>query len=298
MELTRADVFQQHRGLVFTIAYDITGSVADAEDVTQETYLRWQSADAEVADGRAYLATIAANQARNFLRTSARRREDYIGPWLPEPLITGASRDDAPDDPERIALQADAVSTALLVMLQRLSDDERIGFLLKEVFDFPYPMIAAVLRRSEPATRQLVHRARGRVQNRPPRNEVSAAEHRRVVDQFLRAASTGDVETLLGTLAPDVVLVSDGGGNATSALRPVVGAEKTARFVLGLAEKHGSTSVAVPTELNGLDAVLFAEHAAITTTFQFDVADGLLQAIYVVRNPVKLRHLQAPPREG
>ncbi|WP_423920685.1 RNA polymerase sigma factor SigJ [Frigoribacterium sp. 2-23] len=303
MELTRDAVFRQHRGLVFTIAYDITGSVSDAEDVAQETYLRWRSADADVTNGRAYLATIAANQARNALRSTERRREDYVGPWLPEPVPTGVSSgsggDDPAADPEQAAIRAEAVSTALFVVLQSLGDDERVGFLLREVFDFPYPEVAAVLGRSEAATRQLVHRARARVRDRPARNEPDTSEHRRVVGEFMRAASSGDVDALLGVLAPDVVLISDGGGKATSATRPVTGAEKTSRFVLGLAEKYGATSIAVPVEFNGLEAVLFEEHGIITTTFQFDVRDGLVQGIFVVRNPDKLGHLVTPaPRYG
>jgi RNA polymerase sigma-70 factor (ECF subfamily) len=297
VEVTREQLFQRHRGLVFTIAYDITGSVTEAEDVTQETYLRWRSAGADVLDGRAYLAAIAANQARNALRTNERRREDYVGGWLPEPLLTGTPHGTRADDPEESAMRADAVSTALLVVLQSLGDDERVGFLLREVFDFPYGEIAAVLGRSEAATRQLVHRARGRVRSRPPRNAISTVEHGRVVDEFITAASTGDVEALLGLLSPDVTLLVDGGGKATAALRPIIGAEKTVRFVLGLAEKYGRASIAVPAELNGLDAVLFAEHDTITTTFQFDVAAGLVQNIYIVRNPDKLRHLQELPHD-
>jgi RNA polymerase sigma-70 factor (ECF subfamily) len=296
--MTREQLFDRHRGLVFTIAYDITGSVTEAEDVAQETYLRWRTADADVRDGRAYLAAIAANLARNALRATARRREDYVGGWLPEPLATAPSAGAPADDPEQSAMRADAVSTALLVVLQSLGDDERVGFLLREVFDFPYGEIASVLDRSEAATRQLVHRARGRVRSRPPRNAVSPAEHGRVVERFLAAARTGDVEALLGLLSPGVTLLVDGGGKATAALRPIVGPERAVRFLLGLAEKHGRTSVAVPVELNGLGAVLFAEHDAITTSFQFDVADGVVQGVYIVRNPDKLRHLQALPRDA
>lgn len=292
MELTREAVFAQHRGLVFTIAYDITGSVADAEDVTQETYLRWTSADADVLDPRAYLAAVAANQARNALRSTVRRREDYVGPWLPEPLLTRVDGGAQVDGPEQAAERADAVSTALLVVLQSLGDDERVGFLLKEVFDLPYPEIARVLGRSEPATRQLVHRARGRVRDRVHRKQVHAGEHRRVVERFLHAAGTGDVQSLLGLLAPDVVLTSDGGGKANAARRPIVGVERTLRFLLGLAEKHAATAEAVPEELNGALGVLFYEDGAMTTAFQFDVADDLVRSVFIVRNPDKLRHLQ------
>jgi RNA polymerase sigma-70 factor (ECF subfamily) len=292
VELTRDEVFQQHRGLVFTIAYDITGSVADAEDVAQETYLRWLAADADIREPRAYLAKIAGNQARNALRASERRREDYVGPWLPEPLVTGTRRtDELPADPEHAAMTAEAVSTAMLVVLQSLTDDERAGFILREVFDFRYADVAEALGRSEAATRQLVHRAKSRVRERPVRNDVGSDEHRRVVEGFLRSAATGDIQSLLHLLAPDVVLLSDGGGRATSALRPIVGAEKTLRFVLGLAEKYGATSVPTLAELNGALGVLFSEHGEVTTVFQFEIARGLVQRIFVVRNPDKLSHL-------
>jgi RNA polymerase sigma-70 factor (ECF subfamily) len=293
LTLTRDAVFNDHRGLVFTIAYDITGSVSDAEDVTQETYLRWRRANASVVNGRAYLATVAANQARNALRTHERRREAYVGPWLPEPLLTERFPGDPHEgDPELSAIRADAVSMALLVVLQSLSDDERIGFVLRDVFDFSYPEIAALLDRSEPATRQLLHRARGRVHDRRRRNDVNVDEHHRVVRQFIDAAATGDIRALLAVLAPDVVLVADGGGKARAARRPINGAERTSRFVLGLAEKYGDASVALAMELNGVLAVLIWEEGVVTTTIQFEVWGRHVQGIFVMRNPDKLMHLQ------
>jgi RNA polymerase sigma-70 factor (ECF subfamily) len=293
LTLTRDAVFNDHRGLVFTIAYDITGSVSDAEDVTQETYLRWRRANASVVNGRAYLATVAANQARNALRTHERRREAYVGPWLPEPLLTERFPGDPQEgDPELSAIRADAVSMALLVVLQSLSDDERIGFVLRDVFDFSYPEIAALLDRSEPATRQLLHRARGRVQGRRRRNVVDVDEHHRVVRHFIDAAGTGDIQALLAVLAPGVVLIADGGGKARAARRPIVGAERTSRFVLGLAEKYGDASDALAMELNGVLAVLVWEEGVVTTTIQFDVSGRRVAGIFVMRNPDKLAHLQ------
>ncbi|CEA09774.1 ECF RNA polymerase sigma factor SigJ [Arthrobacter saudimassiliensis] len=303
----RDEDFVAHRRLLFAVAYDITGSVADAEDIVQETYLRWRAVPGDVANPRAYLARIAARQALNAVRTAERRREDYPGEWLPEPLLTGAG---APRlgpaaagsgaaggpaaDPEAAALTAAEVSTALLVVLQTLTGPERAAFLLREVFGFGYAEIAGALDAREPAARQLVHRARARVQARVPRNPPDPAEHRATVARFLAAASNGQVQGLLDVLAPDVVLISDGGGKATAALRPVTGPEKVARLMLGLAEKYGAGVEPFFLELNGLPAVAFREaDGSVTTVFQLSVAGGLVQGVYTLRNPDKLVRLQA-----
>ena len=283
--------FLAHRGLVFTIAYDVLGSVADAEDVVQETYLRWRTAPAPVADPRAYLARTASRQALNALRAVSRRREDYPGEWLPEPLPTGP---DAPaTNPEAAVLTAGEVSTAMLVLLQALTGPERAAFLLHEVFDFGYPEIAATLEAGEPAVRQMVHRARVRVRSGALRTAPDTGEHRAAVERFLAAAMTGQVQPLLDLLAPEVVLVSDGGGKANAALRPVLGPEKVARLMLGLAAKYGSGAFPEFLELNGLPAVAFREAGAVTTVFQLELSgDGRVQAVYAVRNPDKLLRLQ------
>lgn len=282
--------FLAHRAMVFTIAYDILGAVADAEDVVQETYLRWRAVEGPVANPRAYLARIASRQALNSLRTVARRREDYPGEWLPEPLPTGPERQAA--DPEAAVLTASEVSTAMLVLLQTLSGPERAAFILHEVFGFGYPEIAASLESGEPAVRQMVHRARTRLRSNGTRPEPDTGEHRAAVEHFLAATMTGQLQPLLDVLAPDVVLVSDGGGRASAALRPVHGPEKVARLMLGLAEKYGAVSVPVFVELNGLPAVAFREDGLVTTVFQLELADGRVQAVYAVRNPEKLVRLQ------
>ena len=283
--------FLAHRGMVFTIAYDITGMAADAEDVVQETYLRWREVREPVANPRAYLARTAARQALNLLRSTARRREDYPGEWLPEPLPTGAAAPAA--DPEAAALTANEVSTAMLVLLQSLSGPERAAFLLHEVFGFGYPEIAAALDAGEPAVRQMVHRARTRVRSGARRAVPDAGEHRAAVERFLAAAMTGRVRPLLEVLAPDVVLVSDGGGKASAALRPVHGAEKVARLLLGLAAKYGAGAVPEFVELNGLPAVAFREAGTVTTVFQVEISDsGSVLEVYAVRNPDKLIRLQ------
>ncbi|MCC9174819.1 RNA polymerase sigma factor SigJ [Arthrobacter sp. zg-Y179] len=287
---TRDSEFLKHRGMVFTIAYDVLGTVSDAEDVVQETYLRWRSVAEQVENPRAYLARIASHQALNSLRTASRRREDYPGEWLPEPLPTGAAR--LPADPEAAALTASEVSTAMLVLLQTLSGPERAAFILHEVFGFGYPEIAATLEMGEPAVRQTVHRARTRLRSGTPRTVPDTGEHRAAVERFLAATMTGQIQSLLDVLAPDVVLVSDGGGKVSAALRPVYGPEKVARLMIGLADKYGAGAVPEFVELNGLPAVAFREEGAVTTVFQLELVDGRVQAVFAMRNPDKLVRLQ------
>lgn len=293
----RDSQFLAHRPLVFTIAYDVLGTVADAEDVVQETYLRWREVPEPVSDPRAYLARIASRQALNLLRAAGRRREDYPGEWLPEPLPTGP--DARPGDPEAAVLTAGEVSTAMLVLLQTLTGPERVAFLLHEVFGFGYAEIAAILDAGQPAVRQMLHRARSRVRAGSPRTPADASEHRAAVERFLRAAMTGQVQSLMDLLAPGVVLVSDGGGKASAALRPVHGPEKVARLMLGLADKYGEGAVPEFIELNGLPAVAFREAGSVTTVFQLELAgDGAVQSVYAVRNPEKLVRLQGSSGES
>lgn len=296
----RDDAFLAHRGMVFTIAYDITGMAADAEDVVQETYLRWRKVREPVANPRAYLARAATRQALNLLRTAARRREDYPGEWLPEPLPTGASaRAYGEAGPEAAVLAAGEVSTALLVVLQTLSGPERAAFILHEVFDFGYPEIAAALDARQPAVRQLVHRARQRVRGAARGRQVpDAVEHGAVVERFMAAASTGRIQELLDLLAPDAVLISDGGGKARAALRPVHGPEKVARLLLGLAGQHGPGATASFPELNGLPAVAFSEAGTVTTAFSLHVVQGRVQAVFIMRNPDKLVRLRETDQRG
>lgn len=286
--------FLAHRGLVFTVAYDVTGTVTDAEDVVQETYLRWREVQGPVTNPRAYLARIAVRQALNAVRASARRREEYPGEWLPEPLPTGATAQAERFDPEIAALGADEVSTAMLVVLQQLSGPERAAFLLREVFGFGYEEVASALDASQPSVRQLVHRARGKVRRDVPRGAEAPgpAEHRAAVDRFLEAAATGRVQMLLDVLAPDVVLLSDGGGKASAARRPVYGPENVAALLMGLAAKYGPAAEPEYLELNGLPAVGFREDGVLTTVFQLNLREGQVHAVYAVRNPEKLLRLQ------
>ncbi|MCC3270756.1 RNA polymerase sigma factor SigJ [Arthrobacter gengyunqii] len=293
--VNRDDDFLAHRGMVFTIAYDILGAVTDAEDVVQETYLRWRTVGEPVRNPRAYLARIATRQALNAVRSAARRREDYPGEWLPEPLRTGAgSTGPANATPETAALTAAEVSTAMLVVLQTLSGPERAAFILHDVFGFGYPEIAEALEAEQPAVRQLVHRARERVETGRPRTRPDPAEHRAAVGRFLEATLTGSLQALLDVLSPEVVLRSDGGGKASAALNPVVGPEKVARLMLGLASKYAAGALPEFVELNGLPAVAFREDGNVTTVFQLSLVNGRVQGVYAMRNPDKLVHLQSP----
>ncbi|MBF4994949.1 RNA polymerase sigma factor SigJ [Arthrobacter gandavensis] len=287
----REQEFLAHRSLVFTIAYDVTGSVSDAEDVVQETWLRYSAISGAPVNPRAYLARIASRQALNAVRAAARRREEYQGEWLPEPLPTGQDAADA-YDPEASALTGADVSTAMLVLLQQLGGPERVALVLRDVFGFSYAEIAEMLDASQASVRQTVHRARERVRSGTRRNQPDKAEHRAAVERFLEAALTGQTHALLEVLAPEVVLHSDGGGKVSAARRPVYGQEKVAALLLGLAAKFGAGAAPEFIELNGLPAVAFREQGTVTTVFQLERQDGLVTGVFAMRNPDKLLHLQ------
>ncbi|MER7984148.1 RNA polymerase sigma-70 factor [Streptomyces noursei] len=273
--------FVAHRSLLFTVAYELLGSAADAEDVLQETWLRWAGVALDtVRDRRAYLVRIATRQALGQLRTRGRRKESYVGPWLPEPLLT------APDVAEDVEL-ADSVSMAMLLVLETLAPTERAVFVLREVFDLGYDEIAEAVDKSPAAVRQIAHRARAHVAARRPRGVTSAAETRRTVEAFQRAVATGDLQRLLDVLAPDVVLLTDGGGVVRAALVPVVGADQVAH-VLG---RIAAAATLRPTEVNGAPALVVRLGGEIDTVVALRIADGLVTGLYAVRNPEKLSHL-------
>jgi RNA polymerase sigma-70 factor (ECF subfamily) len=276
-ELAAARVFDEHRGLLFTVAYEMLGSAADAEDVVQETWLRWADVErGEVRDPRAYLVRIVTRLSLNRLRTLKRQRETYVGPWLPEPLLT------APDVADHVEL-ADSVSFAMLVVLETLSPLERAVFVLRDVFGFEYDEIASATDRTPAAVRQLASRARAHVAERRPRFEPSA-DAREVAERFFAAAATGDVQALLDVLSPDVVLLSDGGGKVKAALRPILGADKVARWLHGVvpADTELSYEWAVA---NGSPAVLLRIDGQLELVGSVLVIDGQVAEIYLVRNP-------------
>ncbi len=280
------DAFVAHRNLLFTVAYEMLGSAADAEDVLQETWLRWADVDpAEVRDERAYLVRITTRLSLNRIRTMARRREAYVGPWLPEPLLT------APDVADDVEL-ADSVSTAMLLVLETLTPTERAVFVLREVFDVPYDEIAEAVEKSPAAVRQIAHRARGHVEARRPRTSVSIAERTEVMDRFLAAAATGDIQGLMDVLAPDVVLLTDGGGVKKAALRPIHGRDKVLRFLEGVST--GPVDRAEVVEVNGAPAVQLWIDGELDTVLTALLDGGVVTELYAVRNPEKLRTFEHP----
>ncbi|MCA1008546.1 RNA polymerase sigma-70 factor [Rhodococcus hoagii] len=276
------DPFVAHRSLLFTVAYEMLGSAADAEDVVQETWLRWADVDQEqVRDPRAYLVRTVTRQSLNRLRSLSRRREDYIGEWLPEPLLT------TPDVADDVEL-AESVSIAMLTVLETLGPVERAVFVLREVFETPYPEIAEAVGKTPAAVRQIAHRAREHVGARRPRMQVDRAQQEAVVEKFLAAVSTGDVQALVDVLAPDVVVVADGGGIATAARKPIVGARRVAAFLSKAATLPDF--VTTTTWLNGMPGIRI-DVGGEATAVSVVVEDGRITRVYAIRNPHKLGSL-------
>jgi RNA polymerase sigma-70 factor (TIGR02957 family) len=275
------DPFVAHRSLLFTVAYEMLGSAADAEDVLQESWLRWADVDhSQVRDPRAYLIRVVTRQALNRLRTLLRCREDYVGEWLPEPLLT------SPDVAEDVEL-AESVSIAMLTVLETLGPVERAVFVLREVFEMPYGEIAEAIGKPAATARQIARRAREHVAARRPRVRVSRSEQQAVVERFLVALRTGRLQELMEVMAPDVVLIADGGGLAAAALAPVHGAERVAK-VLARASQFAFASTIV--WLNGAPAGLI-EVAGEPAAVSLVVEDGRVTRVYLVRNPRKLTRL-------
>ncbi|MFG1656604.1 RNA polymerase sigma-70 factor [Micromonospora chersina] len=280
------EAFLAHRNLLFTVAYEMLGSAADAEDVLQETWLRWVRVDlATVREQRAYLVRITTRQALARLRTLGRRKESYVGPWLPEPLLT------APDVAEDVEL-ADSVSMAMLLVLETLTPTERAVFVLREVFDLPYEEIAEAVDKNEAAVRQIAHRARGHVAARRPRGVTSAAETRDALEAFRKATETGDLQGLLDILAPDVVFLGDGGGVRQAVPRPVVGAEKVGRLLAAGLGRVAALMSLRPAQVNGYPALILRQGDEVDTVLAVRIDDGLVTGLYAVRNPHKLSHME------
>ena len=281
------DPFVTHRDLLFTVAYEMLGSAADAEDIVQETWLRWADVDrAGVRDPRAYLVQIVTRQALNRLRTLSRQREEYVGEWLPEPLLTG------PDVAEDVEL-AESVSIAMLTVLETLGPAERAVFVLREVFDTPYDEIAEAVGKEPAAVRQIASRARNHVAARRPRMEVGRAEQEAAVERFQAALTTGDLQGLLNVLAPDVVLVADGGGVVPAAIRPVSGAKTVARLLSRFTALAPGARVGT-TWLNGAPALRIDPAGEFDTAVSLAVEGGRITRIYAIRNP----HKTLPPRRA
>ncbi|MCN9244308.1 RNA polymerase sigma-70 factor [Streptomyces sp. RY43-2] len=273
--------FVAYRNLLFTVAYEMLGSAADAEDVLQETWLRWVGVDLDtVRDRRAFLVRITTREALIRLRTLRRRKESYVGPWLPEPLLT------APDVAEDVEL-ADSVSMAMMLVLETLAPTERAVFVLREVFRFGYDEIAEAVDKTPVAVRQIAHRARTHVAARRPREVVPPAEARDALAAFQQAVATGDMRRLLDILAPDVVLLTDGGGVVRAALAPIVGAD---RVTHGLSRLAGLASLR-PIQVNGHPALIIKVDGETDTVLTMRIDGGLITGLYAVRNPAKLSRI-------
>ncbi|MEU4269652.1 RNA polymerase sigma-70 factor [Streptomyces sp. NPDC026092] len=289
---TLTDVFQEHRPMLHGVAYRMLGRAADAEDVVQDAWLRWTATDREdVREPRAYLVRITTRLALDRLRQAQTRRESYVGPWLPEPVLTDYGPA-VPDTAEQ-AMLADSVSLAVLVVLESLSPLERAVFVLREAFGFPFAEIATTLDRSEAAVRQLAGRARRHVDEGRPRYDVDPAERRDLTERFLAASAGGDLAELLALLAPDVRLVGDSGGKSKAPLRVIDSADKVGRFLLAVAEGAESLFEFRFAEVNGAPALLALVDGKPDSVFQIEVRDGRIQCVYIVRNPDKL-HAVAP----
>ncbi|WP_245160941.1 RNA polymerase sigma factor SigJ [Blastococcus sp. CT_GayMR16] len=295
--------FDRHRRLLFSVAYQMLGSVADAEDVVQDTWLRWSAADrTDVTDERAYLVQITTRLALDRMGSARARRETYVGPWLPEPLLTGAaavaSGPPAPD-PEDAAELGEMVSLALLVVLETLSPAERAVFVLREVFGMSLAEVAGALDRTEAAVRQMAHRARQHVQARQPRFDADRRAQREVTERFFAAVAGGDVEALLAALAPDVVLISDGGGKTRAALRPITGSDKVARWLVAIAQQGaGIPDLRIEVaEVNGWPAIVGWSGVEPFGSISLAVVDGRIEQVLVVVNPDKLAGLVVPSGE-
>jgi RNA polymerase sigma-70 factor (TIGR02957 family) len=279
------DPFVTHRSLLFTVAYEMLGSAADAEDVVQETWVRWAGVDqAEVREPRAYLVRVVTRQALNRLRTLARRREDYVGEWLPEPLLT------VPDIAQDVEL-AESVSIAMLTVLETLGPVERAVFLLREVFDMSHEEIAQAVGKSPAAVRQVAHRAREHVAARRPRMSVSRAEQEEAVSRFQAALTSGDLQGLLDVLAPDVIMVADGGGVVPAAMRPISGPKTVARL-LSRFEKVVPGVRVEPAWLNGAPGLRIDPGGEFDSAISLTVEGGRITRIYTIRNPHKLGGLE------
>ncbi|MFG1616251.1 RNA polymerase sigma-70 factor [Nonomuraea wenchangensis] len=279
------EAFVAHRNLLFTVAYEMLGSAADAEDALQETWLRWVKVDlGQVSDQRAYLVRIVTRRALDRLRTMKRRKEEYVGSWLPEPLLT------TPDVAEDVEL-AESVSMALMLVLETLSPTERAVFVLREVFTVGYDEIAAAVGKTPATVRQIAHRARRHVDARRPREAVSPGEARAAVASFQRALETRDLQGLLDVLAPEVVLVSDGGGVKQAVPRPVIGADKVARMIVGGLGKAQVALTSEPTVVNGNPALLLRVDGEIDGVIAVQVEDARIAGLYYVRNPRKLTRI-------
>ena len=285
--MSSLDDFNHHRPLLFSIAYRMLGTTTDAEDMVQETFLRWQPTAREtVRSAKTYLATIITRLCIDHLRSARVRREQYVGTWLPEPIITQQS-----DNSTDLMELADSLSTAFLVVLERLSPIERAVFLLRDVFDYDYDEIGSMVGKSSTNCRQILRRAKQHLAAERPRFPVSKSQQEQITAQFLDASSKGDLQNLLLLLAKDVTFCSDGGGVVVAAIKPLHGAMKVAKFLLAVRRKWLAHSVSRLVEINGLPGIIQYLDGNIHSVTTFEIVDDCIQCIYSVRNPEKLERI-------
>lgn len=283
-------IFEGHRARAFGVAYRILGSASDAEDIVQEAWFRWQGSDiTTIRNPEAWLVTTTARLAIDQLRAARRRRETYVGPWLPEPIVSAALETE-PTPEERLSL-ADDVSMALLHVLERLAPEERAAFLLHDAFDYDYGELSALLGKSEAACRQTVSRARKRVQETHPRFDTSTREHLRLAKAFGTAIASADPQALIDCLSEDVVFYSDGGGKAIAALNPLYGPDRVMRFFMGILRKRPENLAVEPATVNGLPGFIMHDEGGVHSALSFGVSDGRISALYMIRNPDKLARI-------
>ncbi len=297
--MNRLVVFNEYRPLLFSIAYRMLGSVSDAEDMVQETFLRWQQApDAAMRSPKTYLTKIITHCCIDYLRSARVQREKYVGSWLPEPLVSSSVT-----EPTSTATLADSLAFAFLIMLESLSPTERAVFLLREVFDYDYAEISKLVGKNEVNCRQIMRRSRQRLRARVsrqqiathrPRFDISLEQVEQVTHQFMETWINGDIEELLALLAPDVTYQSDGGGKVPSALKPVRGSYKVARFLLNIRKQLPSDLTSQPTEINGHPGFINYVKGLPHSVIVFDIGNGCIQNIYAIVNPDKLKSLSVP----
>lgn len=282
--MNRTEIFDRHRSLLFSIAYRMLGSVMEAEDIVQESFLRWERADgSEVRSPRAYLSAVATRLCMDHLRSARMRREQYVGPWLPEPLPTGTESDVA-----ETSMLDESLSIAFLVLLESLSPVERAVFLLREVFDYDYPEVSHIVGKSEANCRQISHRAREAVAARRPRFEASHGQEENLTRRFIEACAAGDMEGLLGVLSEDITLWSDGGGRVRAALNPIQGSDRVSRFLFGILGKASPSIVIQQTSINGRPGIVGYMDENPMSVVTLDIAEERIQGIHIVVNPEKL----------
>jgi RNA polymerase sigma-70 factor, ECF subfamily len=280
--MNRTQTFNECRPLLMAIAYRMLGSRADAEDAVQETFLRWQQSNEEPASAKAFLSTIITRLCIDQLRSARAQREVYVGPWLPEPVMTEGSTVE----------MAESLTMAFLVMLETLAPAERAAFLLHDVFDFDYPEISQMIGKTEANSRQIVFRARERLTNRRRRFEPTREETERITSRFIETTRNGDLSGLMAMFAEDAVMTSDGGGKARAALKPVHGADAIARFIMGVLKKNeGWDAVHTLTEVNGQPAFVTLIAGQPIGVMILDIHDGVIQNLFIVVNPDKLKNI-------